>query len=125
MKTPTTVTAAFLPETEYILDVEGTLILEALDCAWITGSRPPGFRDTLLAHLAMTDLAALKRARQSGTVDALLAQRGRGQPPREVMAQLPAIAAAIKAATDPAATPEPTGDDDSPEKKDSPDADGG
>jgi hypothetical protein len=102
MNTPSVVLAAFAPETEYDLDVEAVLVLEALDCAYITGSRRPGVRDAMLSLLAMTDLAALKDARRRGTVEELIAAAGRGRPPRELMARLPAIAAAIAAATGPA-----------------------
>ena len=112
MKTPSVVIAAFAPETEYDLDVEAVLVLEALDCAYITGSRRPGVRDAMLSLVAMTDLPALKDARRRGTVDELLASVGRGRPPRELMERLPAIAAAIAAATGPAPeTPETDGTD--------------
>lgn len=127
--TPSIVLAAFAPETELELTLEATLILEALDCGFITGSHTPGIRDALLALLAMTDLPALKAARKRGTIDELLETAGRSRKPSALLAMVPAIAEAVRLATDPAAAAEPLDDDDnsfiSVEKKSAPAAAGG
>ena len=39
-KTPSVVLAAFAPETEYTLTLDGWILLEALGCAYVTGGKP-------------------------------------------------------------------------------------
>lgn len=127
MLTPSIVLRAFSPDTGLELSLEGTLVLEALDCAFITGSHKPGVRDSMLALVAMTDLDTLKAARRTGKVDELLEALGREKKPRELMALLPRIAEAVRIASEPAAG----GEDDAGadlsflEKKSGADAAGG
>ena len=100
--TPSIVRRAFAPETQYTLDLEGMLLLESLDCALVTGSRKPGLRDTILALLVLTDLAAVKKARSSKGVQGLIDAAVKGRKPAELFGLQERIVEAIKLACEPA-----------------------
>jgi len=98
---PTTVLDAFAPETEYVLSVDGVMLLEEFESPFITGERCPGMRDILLAILVLTDEDAVLDAKRKGKVDDLIRGISKGRRPAEVLAQGPKITAAMNAALAP------------------------
>jgi hypothetical protein len=98
--TPSVVLRAFAEDTEYVLDLDGAILLEALDCSFIAGGTP-GLRDTLLACLVMTDAAAVRAAHRTGTLDKLLSQASAGKRLADIMGRAEKIAAALEASIAP------------------------
>ena len=117
---PSVVLRAFAPETDYVLSVNGVMLLEACDSPFISGERTPGMRDIMLAMLVLTDEDAVIAAHRKGALDALIHDAGAGRRPAEVFAQAPKIHAAIAAAMEPV---DSGADDD--QKKSSPGPAGG
>lgn len=122
--TPSTVREAFVPDQPHELSLRAILVLETLDCAYLTGGRPT-LRDAVLVWLAMTDLDALQHARAEGEVDAHVEAWGADKRPADLLALQPAIAAAVKASFAPGGEAEPDGESDPLGKKDAPAAAGG
>jgi len=117
-RTPSVVVAAFAPETEYTLTLDGWILLEALGCAYVSGGRP-GMRDSILAILVMTDEDAVFEARKKGKIDQLIRGVTKDKRPADIMAQVDKIRAAFDAALD------PMDDGANREKKSSAESDGG
>lgn len=123
--TPTIVQQAFAPDHEHELTLEATLVLEAINCHYLTGGTP-GLRDAALVWLAMTALPDLKEAHRKGAVDACVEAWAADKRPADLLALQDAIASAVQAAFAPAG--EESADDsasDFLEKKEAPDAAGG
>lgn len=94
---PSVVLAAFAPETEYTLSLDGWILLEALGSGFTTGDQPTT-RDIVLAAFVMTDEDAMLAARRKGTVEDLLRQATAGKRPADAVALIPKITEAINAA---------------------------
>ena len=97
MNTPTTVLAAFAPETEMDLTLEGVLVLESIGCAYINGGTP-SLRDAVLVYLSMIDLPAVKAARRTRTVDDLIESWAAGFRPADLIELQPSILQSVAAA---------------------------
>lgn len=102
-RNPSVVIQAFCPETEYTLDLDGCILLEALQSPFLTGGAP-GIRDTLLASLVLTDADAVLRARRNNRIDDLIRDASRGRRPADLIALGTKISAAIAAAFAPLQT---------------------
>jgi len=121
-KNPSVVLAAFAEETEYVLDLDGAILLESLGCAFITGGGSPGLRDTLMAMLVMTDIDAVRKAmRTPGGLQKLLDAASKGRRLAHIMGQADKIAAALEASL----APVMSGATSATEKKSSAAPDGG
>ena len=71
-KTPSVVLAAFAPDTEFSLSLDGWILLESMRNPYVLG-QPPGLRDTVLCMLVMTDEDAVFEAKKRGRIDKLIA----------------------------------------------------
>jgi len=98
---PAVVVAAFAPDTEYVLSLDGWILLEALGSPF-TRQEAPGSRDVVLAALVMTDEDALLAARRNNTLEKLLATATAGKRPADILPLIPKLTAAINAAFEPA-----------------------
>jgi hypothetical protein len=98
--TPSIVQQAFLPETEYVLTLDGALILEALGCRYLTGGQP-GLRDIILSILVMTDEDAVILAHRKGQVDKLIQSVTAAHSLGEVLRLGDKVGEALQAALNP------------------------
>lgn len=98
--TPSIVLRAFAPDTEFVLTLDGYLLLEALGCAFLRGQFP-GMRDIMLAALVMTDCPAVQKAHRQKRVDALLGEAYAGKKPGDILALADAVRTALEDALAP------------------------
>lgn len=91
------VLAAFAPETEYALTLDGWMLLEAVNSP-LTNGEQPGTQDLLLAMLVMTDEDSVFAARRNRTLDDLLAAASKNKRPADIYGIAPKIHAAIQQA---------------------------
>lgn len=97
---PSVVLNAFAPETEFVLTLDGWMLLESLDNALTNGTRPKT-RDLLLAMLVMTDEEAVFAAKRRGKIDELLSTASAGRKPGDVTGYTEQILAAVEVAFEP------------------------
>lgn len=99
-KTPSVVLRAFAPETEYVLSLDGYLLLEAIGSP-LTKGQVPGLRDIMIALLVMTDTDAVTKARRTGKLDSYISAASAGKKPGDILA----LAEKVKAAFEEALAP--------------------
>lgn len=118
-RTPSVVLAAFAPDTELALSLDGWILLESLRNGYVTGETP-GLRDTVVCLLVMTDEDAVFEAKKRGKMDQLIAAATKDKKPGDILSMAEKIRAAFEHAM------QPTDSGAEPlEKKSSPAAAGG
>lgn len=117
-KNPSVVLRAFAPETEFVMSLDGWMLLESMDIGLTRGERPTT-RDLIIAMLVMTDIDAVFKAKRTRKLDALISEATEGRSVGDIMGYADKVTSAVEAAFEPSDTGTET------EKKPSPDADGG
>jgi hypothetical protein len=117
-RNPSVVLRAFAPETDFVLTLDGALLLERLECKYITGGKP-GLRDLILSILVMTDEDAVLEALRKRTLDKLMSSASAGKTPGDILQLGDKVAQALATAMEPTDSGTPS------EKKSSAERDGG
>jgi hypothetical protein len=99
-RNPSVVLRAFAADTDLTLTLDGWLLLEALENAYVTGGKPT-LRDSIIALLVMTDTDAVADARRRGRMDALVREATADRKPGDILAAVPRIARAFEDALQP------------------------
>ena len=102
-KNPSVVLRAFAPDTEFVLTLDGWMLMESLDLPITRGERPKS-RDLIIAMLVMTDEVAVRKAIRTRKIDELVKSATKGKSVGDIMAFAAKVTEAVEQAFEPSDT---------------------